>query len=128
MSVMCQTIRSFSTWHNTVPTFRYEKEYPSTLYILLLRETVTVSFHVWYTAPFHSRPTQLSSRNNDSSFIAKMKSSGRNVIVFYGSQTGTAEEFAGRLAKEATRYGMKVGRRLILLGELDCNNNNNDNK
>ncbi|MCL4130111.1 UNVERIFIED_CONTAM: hypothetical protein GTU68_053880 [Idotea baltica] len=36
-----------------------------------------------------------------------MKSSGRNVIVFYGSQTGTAEEFAGRLAKEATRWGMK---------------------
>jgi len=28
--------------------------------------------------------------------------------VFYGSQTGTAEEFAGRLAKEAARYGMKA--------------------
>ncbi|KAK3859590.1 hypothetical protein Pcinc_031396 [Petrolisthes cinctipes] len=56
---------------------------------------------------FTISPTQLSSRSNDSSFLAKMKSSGRNVIVFYGSQTGTAEEFAGRLAKEATRYGMK---------------------
>ena len=32
---------------------------------------------------------------------------GRNVVVFYGSQTGTAEDFAGRLAKDATRYGMK---------------------
>lgn len=32
---------------------------------------------------------------------------GRNVIVFYGSQTGTAEEFAGRLAKDAQGYGMK---------------------
>ena len=31
----------------------------------------------------------------------------RNVIVFYGSQTGTAEEFATRLAKDASRYGMK---------------------
>ena len=29
------------------------------------------------------------------------------MIVFYGSQTGTAEEFAGRLAKDASRYGMK---------------------
>ncbi|CAG2174762.1 unnamed protein product, partial [Oppiella nova] len=37
-----------------------------------------------------------------------MKSGGRNVVVFYGSQTGTAEEFAARLAKEATRYGMKA--------------------
>ena len=36
-----------------------------------------------------------------------MKASGRNIVVFYGSQTGTAEEFAGRLAKEAVRYGMK---------------------
>ena len=29
-------------------------------------------------------------------------------MVFYGSQTGTAEEFAGRLAKDASRYGMKA--------------------
>lgn len=36
-----------------------------------------------------------------------MKASGRNIVVFYGSQTGTAEEFAGRLAKEAQRYGLK---------------------
>lgn len=30
------------------------------------------------------------------------------MIVFYGSQTGTAEEFASRLAKDATRYGFKA--------------------
>lgn len=30
------------------------------------------------------------------------------MVVFYGSQTGTAEEFAARLAKESVRYGMKA--------------------
>ncbi|VDI41672.1 NADPH-ferrihemoprotein reductase, partial [Mytilus galloprovincialis] len=44
---------------------------------------------------------------DDPSFINKMKNSKRNVIVFYGSQTGTAEEFAGRLAKDSIMYGMK---------------------
>jgi len=33
---------------------------------------------------------------------------GRNIAILYGSQTGTAEEFAGRLAKDAQRYGMKA--------------------
>lgn len=33
---------------------------------------------------------------------------GRSIIVFYGSQTGTAEEFATRLAKEASRYTLKA--------------------
>ncbi|XP_054721254.1 NADPH--cytochrome P450 reductase-like [Uloborus diversus] len=45
---------------------------------------------------------------SDSSFISKMKATGRNIVVFYGSQTGTAEEFAARLAKEASRYRMKA--------------------
>lgn len=30
----------------------------------------------------------------------------KKVVVFYGSQTGTAEEFASRLAKDATRHGL----------------------
>ncbi|XP_070591245.1 NADPH--cytochrome P450 reductase isoform X2 [Erythrolamprus reginae] len=44
---------------------------------------------------------------NENSFIEKMKKTGRNIVVFYGSQTGTAEEFANRLAKDAQRYGMR---------------------
>ncbi|XP_030632713.1 P450 (cytochrome) oxidoreductase b [Chanos chanos] len=43
----------------------------------------------------------------ETSFIEKMKKTGRNIVVFYGSQTGTAEEFANRLSKDAQRYGMK---------------------
>lgn len=44
---------------------------------------------------------------SNSSFIKKLKTTGRSLVVFYGSQTGTAEEFAGRIAKEGTRYKMK---------------------
>lgn len=40
-------------------------------------------------------------------FISKLKKTGRRLVVFYGSQTGTAEEFAGRLAKEGAKYGLK---------------------
>lgn len=43
----------------------------------------------------------------ENSFIKRLKSSGRSLVVFYGSQTGTGEEFAGRLAKEGIRYHMK---------------------
>ncbi|GAB6019463.1 hypothetical protein CHUAL_001042 [Chamberlinius hualienensis] len=52
-------------------------------------------------------PTPASNDLSGDNFVSKMKKSGRNVVVFYGSQTGTAEEFAGRLAKEAARYGLK---------------------
>ena len=30
----------------------------------------------------------------------------KKVVVFYGSQTGTAEGFAGRLAKDARSFGL----------------------
>ncbi|XP_047509863.1 NADPH--cytochrome P450 reductase isoform X1 [Pieris napi] len=43
----------------------------------------------------------------ENSFITKLQSSGRSLVVFYGSQTGTGEEFAGRLAKEGIRYKLK---------------------
>jgi NADPH-ferrihemoprotein reductase len=41
--------------------------------------------------------------------IEKMDETGKNCIVFYGSQTGTAEDYANRLAKEgASRFGLKT--------------------
>lgn len=46
-------------------------------------------------------------QTSNSSFIKKLKATGRSLVVFYGSQTGTAEEFAGRIAKEGARYKMK---------------------
>lgn len=63
----------------------------------------------------HEQPTfkkltvtpMMERQESSAGILNKMKNHGRNVIVFYGSQTGTAEEFATRLAKDASRYGMK---------------------
>lgn len=49
----------------------------------------------------------MGTQSTDNSFIQKLKSSGRSLVAFYGSQTGTGEEFAGRLAKEGIRYRLK---------------------
>ncbi|KAJ2388701.1 hypothetical protein GGI23_005998, partial [Coemansia sp. RSA 2559] len=38
--------------------------------------------------------------NSDRDFVLKMRKAGKNVVIFYGSQTGTAEDFATRLAKD----------------------------
>lgn len=39
--------------------------------------------------------------------VEKFEETGKNCIVFYGSQTGTAEDYASRLAKEGkSRYGL----------------------
>ncbi|KAK9381984.1 uncharacterized protein V2V93DRAFT_366121 [Kockiozyma suomiensis] len=50
-----------------------------------------------------------SSGSNDRSIVKKLESSDRQVVVFYGSQTGTAEDYASRLAKEGhSRFGLKT--------------------
>lgn len=41
--------------------------------------------------------------------IEKMEESDKNCVVFYGSQTGTAEDYASRLAKEGhSRFGLRT--------------------
>lgn len=41
--------------------------------------------------------------------LEKMEESEKNCVVFYGSQTGTAEDYASRLAKEGSqRFGLKT--------------------
>ncbi|KAF1948379.1 hypothetical protein CC80DRAFT_431673 [Byssothecium circinans] len=41
--------------------------------------------------------------------IEKLDESDKNCVVFYGSQTGTAEDYASRLAKEGhSRFGLKT--------------------
>ncbi|KAI7895632.1 uncharacterized protein EV154DRAFT_494446 [Mucor mucedo] len=42
-------------------------------------------------------------------FVKVMQQEGRKVIFFYGSQTGTAEDYASRLAKECSqKYGVSA--------------------
>ncbi|KAJ2454254.1 hypothetical protein EV183_001620 [Coemansia sp. RSA 2336] len=36
----------------------------------------------------------------DRDFVLKMRNAGKNVVILYGSQTGTAEDFATRLSKD----------------------------
>ncbi|ANB12223.1 Ncp1p [Sugiyamaella lignohabitans] len=47
--------------------------------------------------------------DNDRSIIYKLEKNDKSVVIFYGSQTGTAEDYASRLAKEASsRFGLKT--------------------
>lgn len=54
----------------------------------------------------------------DKDFIKRMKETDKNVILFYGSQTGTAEDYASRLAKEGQQ---KFGLKTMTVDVEDCN-------
>lgn len=94
-----------------------DEPFLGTLDIILL--AVLMAGGAWYfmknkkkePEPIHTysiQPTTVTTAvASENSFIKKLKASGRSLVVFYGSQTGTAEEFAGRLAKEGIRYKMK---------------------
>ncbi|KAL0075352.1 NADPH-dependent cytochrome P450 oxidoreductase [Phycomyces blakesleeanus] len=52
-------------------------------------------------------PAPVQAPKNERNFVKIMQEQGRRVIFFYGSQTGTAEDYASRLAKECSqRYGV----------------------
>lgn len=45
---------------------------------------------------------------DDDDFVEKMGKSEKKLVVFFGSQTGTAEEYASRLVAEARSYGLRA--------------------
>lgn len=61
-----------------------------------------------YILPSSKSPSSApGSATTDTSLVAKLKQGGKSLVVFYGSQTGTAEGFANSLVKEAARYGIR---------------------
>lgn len=60
-----------------------------------------------YATSFANGHTGKSGRSRN--ILEKMDETGKNCVVFYGSQTGTAEDYAARLAKEgSSRFGLKT--------------------
>ncbi|KAF8237123.1 putative cytochrome P450 oxidoreductase [Tricholoma matsutake] len=58
-------------------------------------------------APPIAASKDMNGSGNPRDFIAKMKETKKRLVIFYGSQTGTAEEYAIRLAKEAkSKFGL----------------------
>ncbi|KAJ7242822.1 cytochrome P450 oxidoreductase [Mycena haematopus] len=73
--------------------------------LYLFREQLFFSASKPKVAPLPTKAANGSGNPRD--FITKMKEGKKRIVIFYGSQTGTAEEYAIRLAKEAkTKFGL----------------------
>jgi NADPH-ferrihemoprotein reductase len=90
--------------------------YVDTLDIIVLTAIAIVGGY-FFSGYYLNKPEETSSntangsavvaQKTDRSFLGRMKSENRQVLILFGSQTGTAEELAGRLAKDLQRYGKK---------------------
>lgn len=81
-------------------------------YILLRKKTnkneKLVNLKTLKAVPLSSIDTNSKDSERSKSLTERMKASGKNMVVFFGSQTGTGEEFAQRLVKNARLYGIKA--------------------
>ncbi|KAF2141176.1 uncharacterized protein K452DRAFT_228793 [Aplosporella prunicola CBS 121167] len=69
--------------------------------------------HVWYERPQlkhnDASGSSSSARKETRNIAQKLDEAGKDVVVFWGSQSGTAEGFANRLARECrVRFGLQA--------------------
>ncbi|KAH0835082.1 hypothetical protein AYO21_09735 [Fonsecaea monophora] len=86
---------------------------------------------LWYLQDFASKKPpakssgfkKLPANNGSRNIVEQMKASDKNCVIFFGSQTGFAEDIAARLAKEGhSRFGLRT--MLANLEDYDCTNLN----
>ncbi|KAI0284004.1 NADPH-dependent cytochrome P450 oxidoreductase [Russula aff. rugulosa BPL654] len=85
--------------------------------VVLVLGVVLASLYLFREQLFNSSPKPKTTAStvkeanghgfNPRDFVEKMKTGKKRLVIFYGSQTGTAEEYAIRIAKEAkSKFGL----------------------
>lgn len=76
--------------------------------------------HLMFERPQLKHGVQTSSRKETRNIAQKLADSGRKIVVFWGSQSGTAEGFAHRLARELpSRFGDEASAMAADLSDYD---------
>ncbi|KAM0426107.1 hypothetical protein ACHAPT_008738 [Fusarium lateritium] len=78
--------------------------------ILIATATYVTGWKPWSQSKDHNADTILDTTDaNARDIVETMEKAGKNCVVFYGSQSGTAEDYATRLAQEGkSRYGLET--------------------
>ncbi|CAM1501965.1 Fc.00g039490.m01.CDS01 [Cosmosporella sp. VM-42] len=65
--------------------------------------------HIWFERPTLKDGATAGGAKATRNIAQKLEESGKDVVIFWGSQSGTAETFANRLAKEChLRFGLQT--------------------
>ncbi|EEU34866.1 uncharacterized protein NECHADRAFT_98095 [Fusarium vanettenii 77-13-4] len=65
--------------------------------------------HVWFTKPQDGEGSKVEQVHHTRNIAEKMEQSNKNMVLFWGSQSGTAEMLANKLARECqTRFDLNV--------------------